>query len=273
MKKLQYLKVLLICGWKIIFYHFHYILKFVRHPERYSFEYRYKIVRKEITYVINHFHIDYNIKDLEKFLTLNEKCMIISNHLSDLDPLLLIVASEKPITFVSKLETFKFPFVGKIAKALEVFPLDRKNIMNQISQLKNVVTYLKDESKPSVIVYIEGTRNRHPETGCLPFHPGTLKIAQRANVPILVAATFGTFRVLDGHSYVKPYPVSYSFLDIVSKEEVAKANTIELAASLQERIEKEVDSLREYDKNFVLNTKISNKRKTLETRVDVRVNS
>lgn len=273
MKKLQYIKVLLRCGLKVIYYHFRYILKFVKHPEKYPLEYRYKIIRKEITFVLKRFHIDYNLKGFEKFTKLDGKALIVSNHLSDADPLILIAASEKPITFVSKIEAFKFPFVGKIAKALEVFPLDRKNIINQIGQIKDIVKYLKDPNKPSVIIYIEGTRNRYPENPCLEFHPGTLKIAQMAGCPLISFATYGTFRILDGKSYVKPYPTSLSFINVYDPNEVKEMNTSLLAEKLKKEIDDEVDSLRKYDLDFVLKTKISDKRKKLETRVDARVNA
>lgn len=273
MKKLQYLKVLLICGIPILYYHFRYMIKFARHPEKYPFELRYKIARKEIRMVLKHFKVDYNLKNFDLFTKSKDKSLIICNHLSDADPLILIAASEKPVTFISKIETFKFPFVGKIAKALDVFPLDRKNIMNQISQIKNIVSYLKDPTKPSVIVYIEGTRNKNPENKCLDFHPGTLKIAQMANCPLIVTSTYGTFRVLDTKSYVKPYPCSISMIETLDKDVVKAANTTELAATLKDKIDNEVDNLRIYDKDYVFKTKISDKRKTLETRVDARIDS
>lgn len=273
MKKLQYLKVALICGIPILYYHFRYMIRFAKNPQKYPFEYRYRIVRKEIRFVLKHFGVKYNLKDIESFTKRDEKCLIISNHLSDTDPLVFIAASEKPVTFVSKKETFDFPFVGKIAKALEAFSLDRQNVMNQLSEIKKIVSYLKDENKPSVIAYIEGTRNKRPETGCLEFHPGTLKIAQMANVSLLVMSTFGTFRVLDGKSISRPYPVSISFVDYINKDELKGQNTTQLAENLKLKIENEVDKLRIYDKSEIENAHISKKRKLLETRVDTRVNS
>ena len=273
MKKLQYLKVILRCGFKIIYYHFHYMVKFAKHPERYPFEYRYQIARKEISFVLKRFNVNYNTKNFNKFLNMKSKTLIISNHLSLCDPLVLIANSEKPITFIAKKEVFKMPFVGKVAKALEVFSLDREHIMNQLSQIKEIVSYLKDPTKPSVIVYIEGTRNKKPGTPCLEFHPGTLKIAQMAGVPLISYATFGTFRVLDGKSYVKPYPTSLSFLTVYETDVVKKINTSEFAIALKKEVDDELTNLIKYDKEFILNAKISQKRKRLETRCDVSINS
>ena len=161
----------------------------------------------------------------------------------------------------------------KVAKALEVFSLDREHIMNQLSQIKEIVSYLKDPTKPSVIVYIEGTRNKKPGTPCLEFHPGTLKIAQMAGVPLISYATFGTSRVLDGKSYVKPYPTSLSFLTVYETDVVKKINTSEFAIALKKEVDDELTNLIKYDKEFILNAKISQKRKRLETRCDVSINS
>ena len=273
MKILQYIKVVLICGLPVIFYHIFYMCRYARHPEKYSIEKRYKVVRKEIRFVFKHFHVDYKLENFEMYTKLDEKCLIISNHLSDFDPLALIAASEKPLTFVCKKEVMKMPFVGKIAKALDCFPLDRQNLMNQISQIKNIVSYLKDKEKPSVLIFIEGTRNKDPGTPCLEFHPGTLKIAQMAGVPILVGGTFGSFRILDKKSHIKHYPLFFKLFKKLSVDEAKSYNTTELAPILEKETNEVINLLRANDKDYIYNLKMSDKKKELETRFDISVNS
>lgn len=269
-KFFQYLRIVIICVPVILYYHFVYMIRFSRHPEKYPLEKRYKIARKEISFVINKFHLDYKFTGFENFTNSKEKCLLISNHLSFFDPLMIIIQSEKPVTFVAKKETFKMPFVGKVAKALEVFPLDRENIMSQLSEIKKIVTYLKDLDKPSVIIYIEGTRNKEPQNPCLDFHAGTLKIAQMAGCPILVGATYGGFIGLTMDSYLKRYPVYFNVFESISVDEFRKSNTNDLAGSLRKKVDLEVDKLRALDKEYIYNLKISDKRKELETRVDAR---
>lgn len=272
-KLFQYIRIVLVCGPVIIYYHFRYMIKFAKHTEKYSLEYRYKIIRKEITFVLSKFHLAYDIKGLDKFINSPTKALLISNHLSFFDPLFIIVNSEKPVSFVVKKETYKMPFAGKIAEALEAFPLDRENIMAQLSEIRKIVDYLKDPSKPNVVIYIEGTRNRHPENTCLDFHPGTLKIAQMAGVPLCVAATYGGFRPLSIHSYLKSYPCFFNLFDKLDVSEVKGAKTTDLAIALKEKVDNNVDKLRKLDNEFILNSKISSKVKELETRVNIRVNS
>ena len=271
MKKFfQYLRIILICGPVIIYYHFRYMIKFSRHPEKYPLEKRYAIARKEISFVINKFHLDYKFKGFEKFTQKKEKTLLISNHLSFFDPLMIIIQSEKPVTFVAKKEIFKMPFVKRVAKAIDVFPIDRDNIMSQLSEIKKVVTYLKDPNKPSVIIYIEGTRNKNPENPCLDFHAGTLKIAQMAGCPIMVGATYGGFRALSMKSYLRKYPVFFNVFEEISVEEFKRFNTNELAATLRKKVDHEVDLIRAKDKEYIYSMKLRDKKKELETRVDAR---
>ena len=270
-KFFQYLKIILIAGPVILYYHFVYMIKFSRHPEKYPLEKRYKIARKEIAFVIGLFHLDYHLENLEEFTNSKDKSLLISNHLSFFDPLMIIIKSEKPVTFIAKKEVFKMPFVKRVAKALEVFPLDRENIMSQLSEIKKIVTYLKDPEKPSVIVYIEGTRNRNPADPCLDFHAGTLKIAQMAGCPIHVAATYGSFRALSMKSCLRKYPVSFGIIKTIPSDEFKKINTNDLAGELRKTVDAKVDMFRVIDKKYIESLKISKKRKELETKVDVRI--
>lgn len=272
MKILRYIKVILLSIPVILYYHFRYTVRFLRHPEKYSLEYKYQILRKEIIFVMKRFKVDFKSLGQENILS-EEKKLIICNHLSDMDPLFLIAMSEKPITFIAKKEAFSFPFIGKAARTIEAFPLDRQNLMKQIQQIKDVVSYLRDKSKPSVIVFIEGTRNRLPENPCLEFHPGTLKIAQKAECPIVLNAIYGTFRILDKRSYLKKYPIYSSYIKTLDVDYVKNMNTTEVAPMLEKEVNTEVDSLRSLDKKYILESNNSKRRKELETIVDARANS
>ena len=249
------------------------MIKFARHPEKYPLEYRFKVAQKEIKMALKHLKVEYKFKNMEMLNGLKENALVISNHLSDADPLILIAQSEKPLTFVAKEEVFKFPFVGKVAKALEVHSLSRSNLMAQVRQINNVVESLKDPNKPSCIIYIEGHRNRHPENPCLDFHPGTLKIAKSAGVPILTVATYGTHRVLAKNSCLNPVLTQFKCLKLYSKEEVSKIDTAKFAVELKQIMDKEVDELRKVDLEYLNNLKISNKKRELESLCDIRVKS
>ena len=202
-KYLSYIRIVLTVGIRLIYANLRYFRKFAKHPEKYPFEYRYNITRKIVLYVLKKFHVDYHQTGYENYTNLHRKCLIVSNHHSDADPLVMVALHEKPITFISKKEAFEFPIVGNALKGLEVFSLYRENVMNHINKIKQIVAHLKDETKPDLVVYIEGTRNRQPEDGCLPFHAGTLKITKMAGVPVVPMSIYVTSRVLTKKSYLK----------------------------------------------------------------------
>lgn len=270
-KYLSYIRIALTAGVALIYYNLRYFRKFAKHPEQYSFEYRYAKVRKLVLYVLKRFHVDYKVDAFkENFSDLQGKRLIVSNHHSDADPLIMIALHEKPITFISKKEAFEFPIIGNALRGLEGFSLDRENLMNQISQIRDIVAHLKDESKPNIVVYIEGTRNRHPEDGCLPFHAGTLKISKMANVPVVPVAIYGSSRILNGKSYLRRYPAFVEYMKEIDYSKLEKFDTNEEAAKLRKQIDQRLDEIRQKDLDFIYSQKLSKRRKALETMIDVK---
>lgn len=269
-KLISYIRLGLTAGLAVIYYYLFYFAKFNRHPEKYSMEYRYKKVRKLVIYVLKCFRVDFHVDGYDKFLDLQEKCLIVSNHQSDADPLVMIAQHEKPITFIAKKEAFEFPFIGPALRCLEGFSLDRENLMNQISQIRDIVAHLKDENKPNLVVYIEGTRNRHPEDACLPFHAGTLKITKMAGVKVVPVQVYGTCRILSKKHYLKRYPAFISYNDPINYNTFEKFESNEEAKRLREDFDKKIDVLRKRDLDLIYNLKISDKRKASETIIDIK---
>ena len=267
-----YLKVVFMCGPCIIYNFFRY-LKYTRHPEKYPFDKRYAMVRKEIMFVLRRFHIDPKIEGYDILKNAKKPALVISNHYSLMDPVMLIACSERPITFLSKKENLKMPIVGQILKILQTFTIDRKNVLSQVRTLQQIGEYLKDESKPHVVIFIEGTRNKHPEGDTLEFHPGTLKIAYKANCNIVSSTTYGTFRILKLSSYLKKYPFFWKIGEPIKPEDYTGKNTIDLAAEMRQKMIEEVNQFRVLDREYIYDEKISVKRKALETVVDLGVNS
>ena len=269
-KYLSYIRLALTAGVCIIYNNLRYLRKFSRHPEKYSFEYRYNTIRKMVIYVLKCFHVDYRVDNFENFSGLQRKCLIVSNHHSDADPLIMVAQHEKPVTFVSKKEAFDFPVIGNALRALEAFSLDRDNLMNQIGQIRDMVAHLKDENKPDLIVYIEGTRNKNPENACLPFHAGTLKIAKMAGVPIVPVTVYGTSRILNGKSYLKKYPAFIHYQPTIDYSTFEKFDSNEEAANLRKQIDADIDRIRQIDLDLIYSQKLSRKRKAIETAIDIK---
>ena len=142
--------------------------------------------------------------------------------------------------------------------------------MNQIKQIKDIVAHLKDENKPDLAVYIEGTRNKHPEDGCLQFHAGTLKITKMAGVKVLPVTIYGTSRILSSKSYLKRYPAFVDYLDPIDYNELEQFDTNDEAAKLRKAMDKNIDRIRKLDFDYINAQKLTRKRKALETVIDIK---
>jgi 1-acyl-sn-glycerol-3-phosphate acyltransferase len=111
-------------------------------------------------------------------------CMIIANHLSLLDPILLVSLFEKQKTIV-KSDYFRFPVFGWILRRSGYLPSVAEGplAVNMLDQIKNMRDYLA--SGGNFFIFPEGTRSRNGRIG--PLDQGAFKIARLCQVtPIQV---------------------------------------------------------------------------------------
>lgn len=112
--------------------------------------------------------------------------LMVSNHLHNIDPVLLEAVFPRPVRFMAKKEVFSIPFAEWVARMTDSFPVDRGN--PDRSALRNAQTRLLG----GVIVgmFPEGTRST--SGGLKDVFPGAAAIALRANVPVIPTAIIGT---------------------------------------------------------------------------------
>lgn len=271
-KFFRYIKALALVLPVVIFNWFRY-LKILRHPEKYEFSYKYALARKEILFFLKQFKVEYHVEGIEKLTKANETFLIISNHHSLADPLVYIAISERPLSFVSKESNLKIPFVGQIMRMLDSQCINRDNLMSQARTLKHLSEHLSNNENYPILIFIEGTRNRHPENELLEFHPGTLKIAYKANCSILPCSHYGTFRVFTMKSYSKTVPITVKVADPIKPSYYLNKNTVDLAGEIRATISNMIQVSRKEDRDLIYSQKLSTRRKALETIVDLSVNS
>ena len=120
---LKYLIFFFKGAYKIPFY-YPKILIYYKNKDKYSIEKRFIFAKKLVSILVNSLGINYKIEGIEKLNNING-VMIAPNHQSFLDAITLIHLSEKPLLFLSKIETLKYPFVGKITALLDSIFLKR----------------------------------------------------------------------------------------------------------------------------------------------------
>ncbi len=124
----------------------------------------------------------------ERILDL-QACVIVSNHRSYLDPLIMITLFDKQSTIV-KSNFFHVPVFGWIVKTAGYLPSNRSGNLGAllIRRVKHMRDYLLGGGV--LFVFPEGTRSRDGRIG--QFNKGAFKLARRCNVPIEVLCITNT---------------------------------------------------------------------------------
>jgi 1-acyl-sn-glycerol-3-phosphate acyltransferase len=121
-----------------------------------------------------------------------ESYVVISNHQSTYDIMLLIDAYPGTLRMVSKKEMFDVPFVGRAMAAAEFVRLDRANREEAKESLRQAAARLA--SGVSVWIAPEGTRS--PDGRLLPFKGGAFWLALETGARILPTTVVGSRDVL-----------------------------------------------------------------------------
>lgn len=123
-----------------------------------------------------------------------ERFLLVCNHLSKFDPMLIAAKFGKlQIDFISKPTNFKIPVAGHFMKASCYLSIDRYDKLKSL-EVMNEATRLIKEDLSSIGVFPEGTRLDNPhDLG--PFHEGVFTIAVKAKCPIVVTTMKGTQKI------------------------------------------------------------------------------
>ena len=116
--------------------------------------------------------------------------IVVCNHLSGLDPLVIGSTLRRPVSFMAKEELFRPPLLRWWITACGAFPVRRGE-----ADRRAVRTALEILHRGGVLVmFPEGTRGR--DRTLRPPEPGAAMLALRTGAPLLPAAIVGTDQVL-----------------------------------------------------------------------------
>ncbi|MDP2164266.1 MAG: 1-acylglycerol-3-phosphate O-acyltransferase [Hydrogenophaga sp.] len=131
------------------------------------------------------------VQGLEHLPT-DEPCLVVANHASYLDSLLLGALLPPRFAFVAKRELETAPFVGAALRRLGVAFVERFDAARGIEDAQSMLARVR--AGESFVVFPEGTFRRAP--GLLPFKLGAFVTAADAGVPLVPAALQGTRSLL-----------------------------------------------------------------------------
>lgn len=159
------------------------------------------------------------------------KYLLVANHRSNFDPIsCLSTFGKNDLVFVSKPENFSLPIAGGWIHHAGFMAIDRENPKNALVTINKAAEYLKNQTV-SVGIFPEGTRNKTSEP-LLEFKNGALKIATKAQCPIVVVALKNTREVQHNFPWKRTH--IYMHIEQIPAEEVKVSNTAKLSERVYE---------------------------------------
>ena len=168
----------------------------------------------------------------------DKRFLMVSNHLSNFDPLVSIVAFKKfGIIFVSKPENFKLPFVSQFIHKSGFLAIDRENPRNAMKTIHKATDYVKEDIG-SVCIYPEGTRSKSGEL--LEFKDGVFYVCKKALCPVVVTTVKNTQKIAKNSPFKKTN-VIINVLDVIYPESFAECSTHELSERVRDMMKEDLE--------------------------------
>src|SRR5581483_5672431 len=140
----------------------------------------------------------------------------MSNHVSNLDPPIVLPLIPQRTSVMAKKELFRYPVFGKIMRMGSLVPVDRGNRDAGIAAVREASAVLRD--RVSMTIFVEGKRSWDGKL--LPFKKGPFYLAVECNVPVVPVTVVGTHHVMPkGRFSVKPGTVTVIFHDPIEQKD------------------------------------------------------
>ncbi len=136
----------------------------------------------------------------------NRGFILVSNHVSNLDPIALGLACPGNLNFMAKEELFNPPFWGWILRLVNCFPLRRKGA--DLAAIREAMKRVNQGG--GLLIFPEGTRSADGKLG--KGQEGVGFLVDKLNVPVIPAFVKGTRHAMPkGAWLVRPLKISVEF--------------------------------------------------------------
>lgn len=156
--------------------------------------------------------------------------LVVSNHLHEMDiPALYFPFENKQLSFVSKWENKTMFVVGKVMHQLICPLINRENDREALKTILHCVKLLKDD-EVSLCIFPEGYTSL--DGRLQPLRAGSLKIATKAKVPIVVCTLQNTNKVMHNIKRLKPTDIYVHILDVITPEQQQGRTAVDLSEQI-----------------------------------------
>ena len=140
--------------------------------------------------------------------------LLLINHQSFLDPLLVAVLISRPVSYLARDSLFRVPLLGWLMRNTHVIPISRESVRG--GSIRTAIDRL--EEGYLVGIYPEGTRSSGETVQ--KFRPGFLALARRTTQPIYPVAIAGSDRALPkGAWLIRPCRIRVVFGEPLSESD------------------------------------------------------
>ena len=161
--------------------------------------------------------------------------IFMCNHVSNLDPPILIPRIPGRTSVLVKKELFRIPILGPAMRLASLVPVDRSNREAAIASVQAGISVLK--TGIHMTIFPEGTRS--PDGRMLPFKKGPFYLATDSGIPIVPVTITGTEKLMPkGAAIIHPGRAVLNFHPPIdsqkfeSKEELIDAVRMTIASGL-----------------------------------------
>ena len=142
--------------------------------------------------------------------------IFMSNHVSNIDPPLMLPLIPRRTSVMAKKELFSYPLLGKVMKLGALVPVDRGNREAGVAAVRAASAVIQQGI--SMTIYIEGHRSYDGKL--LPFKKGPFYLAMESNVPVVPVTISGTHYVMPKRRFaIRPGRVDVIFHDPIEPQD------------------------------------------------------
>jgi 1-acyl-sn-glycerol-3-phosphate acyltransferase len=154
------------------------------------------------------------------------------NHVSNIDPPLLLPLIPGRTSVMAKKELFSYPILGRAMRMASLVPVDRGNRDAGIAAVRAAAEVVKQGIH--MTIYVEGHRSFDGKL--LPFKKGPFYLAEECGAPVVPVTIAGTHYVMPkGRFAIKPGTVTFIFHQPIEPAEFGSRE--ELMDQVRARIE------------------------------------
>lgn len=180
--------------------------------------------------------------------------LYVANHQGLFDILAFLGYLGKPVGFIAKKEINKLPIIRKWMGLLNCVFIDRDDRRQSMKAINQGIENLK--AGHSLVIFPEGTRSRGESLH--DFKPGSLRLAIKANVPIVPVTINGTYRMLEeGKGRIKGSTISMVIHKPIFPKDYESLKSSDLAQQLQETVESALPYLKKNEKRELVGETIN----------------